>query len=434
MATYCDGVLRGRVPETTVEMTKDRARKMAVRAAAAGGGHARAARLHAGSTAQLHLDLARAFRAAGWPVEVEKNLLERGRRIMFPGPAHLEISRGFSSDPDFDPDDPDQADQDEPPTISCTAPPAPDFDRPTYVDFEVTAAGISADELVRRTAEQVAAGRARALAELVNDAECAICGDAYPRRHLLDATAARDLSLCPACVFDGDLMTRALPEQLAYQFDSLAFGDLGVAAGWSAVAALLACAAGPNLASRLERAWRRRVFEIPLRHWNDPGELWIWLPPARRPDALAHFGPGASLRAVADAVDRAHPGIRDTFRRRLADELEYDPDEPRERTDYLVPQLWDAVIAYAVTFMTMAVERPGQRAAWHVDQSFDEAVLSDHFERLGSVLDPTGDLSVVFTLGTGVSVVAEELGWRGDLDDDLESADGEPGDENPTRA
>lgn len=101
---------------------------------------------------------------------------------------------------------------------------------------------------------------------------------------------------------------------------------------------------------------------------------------------------------------------------------QHDAHDSRERTDYLVPQLWDAVIAYAVTFMTMAVERPGQRAAWHVDQSFDEAVLSDHFDRLGSVLDPSGDLSVVFTLGTGVSVVAEELGWRGDL----ESADGGP--------
>ena len=112
-----------------LDMTKDRVRKAAVRTSSTDN-YARAARLHTASTAQLHLDLARAFRDAGWPVKVEHNLLGGGTCTLFPGPTHVQISRGFSSDPAFDPDDPDQADLSEPIEVSCTAPPAPGLDQP----------------------------------------------------------------------------------------------------------------------------------------------------------------------------------------------------------------------------------------------------------------------------------------------------------------
>ncbi len=104
-------------------------------------------------------------------------------------------------------------------------------------------------------------------------------------------------------------------------------------------------------------AWGR-VPEVPLPHWDDPGLLWIWLPPTGRPQALARFGAGASLRAVVEAVQQAHPALHGRFRRRLDEDLEDDPEDPRPRPDYLVPQLWDAVIAYAVTFMTQTQNAP----------------------------------------------------------------------------
>lgn len=163
---------------------------------------------------------------------------------------------------------------------------------------------------------------------------------------------------------------------------------------------------------------------MPLPHWDDPGLLWIWLPPTGRPQALARFGAGASLRAVVEAVQQAHPDLHGRFRRRLDEDLEDDPEDPRPRPDYLVPQLWDAVIAYAVTFMTQTQERPGHRAPCHVTESFEEGVLADHFSRLGSTLDPRKDLSVISTLGVGVEVVIEALGGP-DYFLNLEDPDGE---------
>ena len=247
----------------------------------------------------------------------------------------------------------------------------------------MTTATATACDFVRRAGQELAAGRARAIAAQRDDAECGICGDAYPARHLLDPTASSDLQVCVSCCFDGDLPPRALPEKLIYRLDRLFFEDLALPAGASAVAALLACAAGPGLTSRLQAAWGR-VPEVPLPHWDDPGLLWIWLPPTGRPQALARFGAGASLRAVVEAVQQAHPALHGRFRRRLDEDLEDDPEDPRPRPDYLVPQLWDAVIAYAVTFMTQTQERPGHRAPCHVTESFEEGVLADHFSRLGS--------------------------------------------------
>ena len=117
----------------------------------------------------------------------------------------------------------------------------------------MTTATATACDFVRRAGQELAAGRARAIAAQRDDAECGICGDAYPARHLLDPTASSDLQVCVSCCFDGDLLPRALPENLIYRLDRLFFEDLALPAGASAVAALLACAAGPGLTSRLQR-------------------------------------------------------------------------------------------------------------------------------------------------------------------------------------
>ncbi|MFF2628660.1 hypothetical protein ACFVUN_23150 [Kitasatospora griseola] len=151
---------------------------------------------------------------------------------------------------------------------------------------------------------------------------------------------------------------------------------------------------------------------IPAEHWADPSLLWIWLPPGPRPAALAGLGPGAGLKAVVDAVEHAHPDLRARFRATLAEDLEEDPDEPEaEREDYLVEELWPAVIAYAAALGTQGRERPGHRPPWHLlSDSFEPGTLADHFEGRGSDLDG-GGLAVTFTLEAGVRTVAEALGW-----------------------
>lgn len=392
-------------------MTKDLAREQAVGSATGGDANARTTQAYEASTENLHREIAAAFTAAGWPVEIEHNRDADGDLHLFPGPTSLTIGCELSALPDSNPQDPDHADLSEPPTVWVTAPAFTEHG-PEPVAFEITAHAIAADDVVERTARELAAGRAGAIAALVDDAACPICSDAYPSQHLLQPTVTVELLVCPACAFDGDLVPDAYPEYLACQFDRLFFKDLAAPAGWSGAAALLAYASGPKLGARLNQAYREagQAYDVPLRHWDDPGQLWIWLPTAKRPQALAHLGPGASLETVAAAIDRAHPGLHDTFRARLNDELEHDPEEPGEQPDYLVPGLWNAVIAYACSFAAQAEERPARRAPWHVSASFDETVLADHFDQLGSTL-ATDDLSVIFTLRTGIDVIRDALGW-----------------------
>ncbi|MFC9930023.1 hypothetical protein [Streptomyces sp. NPDC127190] len=46
---------------------------------------------------------------------------------------------------------------------------------------------------------------------------------------------------------------------------------------------------------------------------------------------------------MVEAVEAAHPDLRERFRAQLAEELEQESDE--DGRDYLVEQLWPAVIA-----------------------------------------------------------------------------------------
>ncbi|MFE4423732.1 hypothetical protein [Streptomyces sp. NPDC056817] len=95
-------------------MTRNRARKQAIRAAAGEGGYARTARLHGeGSRAILAADVQRnavqAFRQAGWPTESE-DFPEGGQWSAYAGPLWSLLSRPSGTDTDAHPDDADHHD------------------------------------------------------------------------------------------------------------------------------------------------------------------------------------------------------------------------------------------------------------------------------------------------------------------------------------
>jgi len=101
-----------------MSMTKDRARKRAIRAqmAETGESYTAASRRLDGSPAggqpivqarQLYADLVAELRRAGWPVEVEPRP-QYGQYLAFPGPMQLSLGRAERSDlmdDDADPDD-----------------------------------------------------------------------------------------------------------------------------------------------------------------------------------------------------------------------------------------------------------------------------------------------------------------------------------------
>jgi hypothetical protein len=266
-----------------------------------------------------------------------------------------------------------------------------------------------ADDLVAALAALLVDGRTEALRTAANDAACSICGDRYPTGHLLAPTGPARVAVCPACVFDGDLLHTGSTAALAGQLDWLLATNLAAPAGWSAVAALLATAARPGLGRRLQAQWRRSgVVTPPSWWWSSPGDIWIWLPPAsNRPHPLERFGPGAGLAAIARAVDSALPHLRQQVRDRLREaRVEGGVEEP---ADGFAEAIWPAVLAYVVAFTTQAAERPTHRAPLaQVGDSF--ATFADHLGQLGSSLD---DLDVELTLSAGLEVVGDALGRAG---------------------
>jgi hypothetical protein len=225
--------------------------------------------------------------------------------------------------------------------------------------------------------KRLATARAKAVAAATPDSACVICTEPYPAKHLLRPTVANEVAVCPACVFDDNLWMQAFPQRLALEFDRLTQTDPAIPAAWTAVAAVLACAAGSAIHTALEHT-------APPSHWADPGDLWIWLPPTTRPAALADLPPGASLRAVTASIEAANPNLREQYRRRLEAELNTPfPQYP----DCLVEPLWPAAIAYAITFATDRIERRAQNPpALNFFDCIQERALADHLAHLGSPL------------------------------------------------
>ncbi len=404
-------------------MVKDSARKKAARAYAqeTGQSYTTAARHTAHRQAdggvsayQVHIGLVQALRQAGWPVEYE-DFPEHVEYRSYPGPARVTVGRAdqvtsFGGDDDPDPDDPALLDLSRAPRVEMAAP-------LVATGYEVWAE-IGGDrpvgDVIARLDGLLAEGRATAVARAVNDAGCAVCGDAYPSAHLLAAAGDDRLRVCPAWAFDGDIFVTGedATGYVAYQIDRLPDSDLSTPAGWAGPAALLACAAPGGLGERLHQQWRDAgTVYLPSQSWSDPCLIWIWLPPGdRRPAPLARFGPGACLAAVVAALDKALPDLRQRVRDEQAENWReaagiYDDADDQDPPDGFVEQVWPAAVAYAVSMTTQAAERPRHRPPLqHLPGSFDS--LQDHLRLLDVALD-IGD--VESTLGVGIDIITQAL-------------------------
>ncbi|GAA2627298.1 hypothetical protein GCM10010411_75500 [Actinomadura fulvescens] len=359
---------------------------------------------------EVHTALAEAFGAAGWPVEVER-ILQCGGYLLYAGPARVEIRRppadpADTSDYERDPDDSD-ADLSIPPEVWITAPLAQSSDLEVHLS-----ATTAYRQIVAECSRQLAASRSRHIVHADSNADqaCVICADRYPSGHLLQPRTSPELRTCPACVFDCDVIGPPSTLVLVYQLDQLEIEDLAIPAGWAGPVALLACLAAPGLVARAEALVREdgRIALPPALRWDDPADIWVWLPAlGSRPAAFADLDVGARLGVLVEAVDSAHPDLREQVVTALVDDGpdELDPDEhdqseadvgsgERERYAQALDQVWPAVVAYVVSFFTQACERPGERdPLTHVVESFD--AVGDH---CGPVLAATTDADLVSDL------------------------------------
>jgi hypothetical protein len=148
------------------------------------------------------------------------------------------------------------------------------------------------------------------------------------------------------------------------------------------------------------------TFFIPSEQWSQPEQIWVWLPPADRPAPLDRFGPGTRLGAHVSTLDEALPDLRQRVRDIEAEnwrEAGLDDDDPVP--DRFVEQVWPAAVAYAISFVAQAGERPAHRPPLqHLTGSFDS--LRDHLRLIGSRLDFD---DIESTLSVGVEVIIEAL-------------------------
>jgi hypothetical protein len=390
-------------------MTRDRCAKQAARRrrAATGEPYTLARRQVAGGGPPVRPGSARAtfdgllaeFRRRGWPLEVEGQPLDGAWRC-YAGPVSVGVWRypGEGVDPvSEDPDDPASYDVETAPTVHVSAPLAIDHGGPDVVDHVWVPAREDAVEAVDTIARLLADARAHRLEMLVDDASCGICGDRYPKNHLLQPHH-RVPPLCPACVFDGDLLARTDVASLAYQIDRLFDADLGAAAGWAAVAVALTAVDPIGLHSRLEAAWRRtHTLYPPAEAWGDVSQWWLWGPTRGSLSGDGDPRPGLSLPAAVAGVEKAHPHLHDEVGHVLGEEMGATVD--------IDPAVWQVVLAYVFSFATQAADRPAHRPSWHVVGSWDNL--------------PPGRLGEGWEVGGIFETVINMLGYRNGASEDL---------------
>lgn len=211
-------------------MTRDHRRKKAVRAHAAETGRTyldadNSLRNSRSGTAvlaaRLRDDLVAALEAAGWPVVVKHNPQFHALPV-YAGPAVVHVTRTAephsASTGDEHPDDPDVFDLDAPLRVTVWAPLTTEYSEELKRVVGVDAHEIPADrplaEIVAEIDRAIAEARRRDIADTPANAECGICGDSYPADGLIQPTRVQ-VSVCPCCAFDGDLLgprpARVLP-------------------------------------------------------------------------------------------------------------------------------------------------------------------------------------------------------------------------------
>ena len=358
---------------------------------------AKAPRLPIMLAADLRDQLSTAFHDGGWPVV--HGFAARGDYVLHTGPVVMEIGR---TDPleiwpeeDVDPDDADLFDLTVLPTITVGAPIiAADHKVELRLDRST-----DLTDIVRRIGSLLTRLRTAALHRSALDSECPVCCVRYPSGHLLGATLQDRRETCPACVFDGDSVPDRMLAGLACDLDLLLTSDLSTPAGWSAVIALLACVSRSGLRERLAAQWQeRRLPWRPQPYWSQPGEIWVWLPGHDRPAGLEHFGPGARLSAIVEALDAAYPGLRGRVRTEVTDGH---TDAERHIQGGVVEMIWPALLAYWMAFTAQAADRLQQRSSSEfVVPPF--TILQDYWAEVGSELDAA---DVGRTLDIGLAIL-----------------------------
>jgi hypothetical protein len=402
------------------DMTSDAARKRQARALARESGipYSEAARrlaAVAAATSPRCIDLTDALRAglAATGVTAVVDGPQFGAYKLYAGPATITISREastWSGAGDDDPDDELHYDLAAPPDITGMI---PLLDEGTAQDF--TIAPGSAETMAQQFHDGLGAARERAARRAVDDASCAICGDAYPAGQLVQLGFHDPVVVCPACPFDGDLIRDLYPEQTAWALQELLYHDPAAPARWAGVIALLACG-GPSHAVPARWAETLDTPSEPEPYWSDPARIWVWLPPRpARPDWLRDAGAGLDLGALVTRAAEFFPHATASLAAELDAELAMDDGDDLERdraAEVLQPGLWPALVAYAVSFATQIAERPGHREPWHVTESFEEGRLRQVLTELGSRYDPYGAEMTM----RDVERLATLLGLRRDAD------------------
>lgn len=243
------------------------------------------------------LGLVAEIRRRGWPVEVEQCWLD-GEWVCYPGPARVGI--GHSPRLDLDDENPLAKlgiEEPGPLRIHLSAPQTLRRNGPGELDMLV-GADVGARAAVDELASSLRSARWAGLALLRDDAACSLCNDAYPSAHLLSPhQSASGVGVCPACIFDGDLVD-IQPAYVAYQIDQLLLDDLAAPAGWAGVATLLAALGGDNFASGLAVEWENTgMVYLPMPFWDDAGDSWIWINADVGP--LRALRPGTSTGRLA---------------------------------------------------------------------------------------------------------------------------------------
>lgn len=315
------------------------------------------------------------------------------------GPVHLTLGRdrGFV-DGLGDPDDPNDYDLTQTPEVTVMFPWLQSIKAPIagehFTDHGFSDLNISGAQSPSRIAEQIRdlvfEGRRKGLAGLDRNTACTVCRDRWDRRHLVNF---EEHSLCPMCLYDQDVWGTIHPGEFVLLHDYYYMRDSAIPSEWGPHAVLIALLnqrAGRSRHELVDSLEDKPDFgELALEHWDDPMDLWLWLPQdPRLPDYLNALRGAGRLGAVLNAIDVNHPDLRTVFAEKVwgewtAEDDEAQPRDAAEKAAFLsqAHYAWPLLVAVVV-----CAELPhaiaGHRAGAWAEQIYDShhaAALDKHF-------------------------------------------------------